>query len=172
MGKRRWKRPSKPNMDYLAQHGAVGMARTVPEGMPPGSDTANLSVMGYAPEVYYSGRSPLEAVSMGVPVGEEDVTLRMNLVTLSDEENFADKTMIDYSAGEIETQEAVELVALSGGAPRRRAYTAVSRHQLPPLSGTSRRADGHDPYAAARYHRKTRARPSAAGPLTARSCFR
>lgn len=101
---------SKPNMDYLAQHGAVGMARTVPEGMPPGSDTANLSVMGYAPEVYYSGRSPLEAVSMGVPVGEEDVTLRMNLVTLSAEENFADKTMIDYSAGEIETQEAVELV--------------------------------------------------------------
>ena len=55
----------KPHMDFLAQHGTVGMARTVPEGMPPGSDTANLSVMGYDPRIYYSGRSPLEAVSMG-----------------------------------------------------------------------------------------------------------
>lgn len=100
----------KPHMDYLAQHGAAGMAQTIPHGMPPGSDTANLSVMGYAPEIYYSGRSPLEAVSMGVPVNDDDVTFRMNLVTVSDEPCYADKTMLDYGAGEITTEEATELV--------------------------------------------------------------
>ena len=72
----------KPHMDWLAQHGEVGMARTVPEGMPPGSDTANLSVMGYDPRTCYSGRSPLEAVSMGIPLAEDDVTFRCNLGVL------------------------------------------------------------------------------------------
>ncbi|MDD7445353.1 MAG: cofactor-independent phosphoglycerate mutase [Clostridiales bacterium] len=101
---------NKPHMDEIARRGAVGMAQTVPHGMPPGSDTANLSVMGYAPEIYYSGRSPLEAVSMGVLVNDDDVTFRMNLVTMSDEPDYAAKTMIDYSAGEISTEEAAELV--------------------------------------------------------------
>lgn len=101
---------NKPHMDEIARCGAVGMAQTVPHGMPPGSDTANLSVMGYAPEIYYSGRSPLEAVSMGVPVNDDDVTFRMNLVTVSDEPDYAAKTMIDYSAGEISTEESTELV--------------------------------------------------------------
>ena len=100
----------KPNMDFLAQNGEVGMVKTVPEGMPPGSDTANLSVMGYNPEVYYSGRSPLEAVSMGIDLADTDVTFRCNLVTLSDEENLEDATMVDYSSGEITSAEAAILI--------------------------------------------------------------
>ena len=100
----------KPNMDYLSRHGAAGMVRTIPEGMPPGSDAANMSVMGYPPALYYTGRSPLEAVSMGIDMAADDVAMRCNLVCVSDEENYADKTMIDYSSGEIGTEEAVELL--------------------------------------------------------------
>ena len=100
----------KPNMDYFAQHGICGMAKTVPDGMKPGSDTANLSVMGYAPEKYYTGRSPLEAVSVGVELEDTDITFRANIVTLSDEENYDEKTMIDYSSDEISTQEAHILI--------------------------------------------------------------
>ena len=85
----------KPHMDFLAQHGTVGMARTVPEGMPPGSDTANLSVMGYDPRIYYSGRSPLEAVSMGLPHAADDVTVRCNLVNLSGEGAREVATMVE-----------------------------------------------------------------------------
>ena len=99
-----------PNMDFLAQNGAVGLAKTVPDGMSPGSDTANLSVMGYDPKIYYTGRSPLEAVSMGIDLSLSDVTYRCNLVTLSDTENYDDATMVDYSAGEISTEESTELV--------------------------------------------------------------
>ncbi len=99
-----------PNMDFLAKNGAVGLAKTVPDGMAPGSDTANLSVMGYDPKIYYTGRSPLEAVSMGIDLSLTDVTFRCNLVTLSDSENYEDATMIDYSAGEISTAESTELV--------------------------------------------------------------
>lgn len=99
-----------PNMDFLAQNGAVGLAKTVPDGMAPGSDTANLSVMGYDPKIYYTGRSPLEAVSMGIDLSLTDVTFRCNLVTLSDAENYEDATMVDYSAGEISTAESTELV--------------------------------------------------------------
>lgn len=101
----------KPHMDFLAQHGTVGMARTVPEGMPPGSDTANLSVMGYDPRIYYSGRSPLEAVSMGIPLAADDVTFRCNLVNLSEEGALEDATMVDYSSDEITTAESTELIA-------------------------------------------------------------
>ena len=101
---------AKPYMDFLAQHGAVGMARTIPEGMPPGSDAANMSVMGYPPAVYYTGRSPLEAVSLGVDMAADDVAIRCNLVCLSDEENYADKIMLDYSAGELETEDAAVLI--------------------------------------------------------------
>ena len=87
------------------------MARTVPEGMPPGSDTANLSVMGYDPRIYYSGRSPLEAVSMGIPLAADDVTFRCNLVNLSEEGALEDATMVDYSSDEITTAESTELIA-------------------------------------------------------------
>ena len=82
----------------------------MPDGFKPGSDVANLSVLGYDPHGCYTGRSPLEALSIGIDLADTDVTLRCNLVTLSDEANYADKTMLDYSAGEISTEEAAELV--------------------------------------------------------------
>lgn len=100
-----------PCMDRLAQNGLFGLVKTVPDGMKPGSDTANLSVFGYDPKRYYSGRSPLEAMSLGVPLGERDVTYRCNLVTLSEQAHLEGSTMLDYSAGEISTPEAAELVA-------------------------------------------------------------
>jgi len=100
----------KPNMDYMAQHGEMGLVKTVLDGMKPGSDVANLSVMGYDTTKCYSGRSPLEAASIGVKLKDNDITFRANLVTLSDEENYEDKTMLDYSAGEISTEEAAELI--------------------------------------------------------------
>lgn len=99
-----------PNMDFLAGQEQMGMIRTVPEGYPPGSDVANLSVLGYDPRKYYTGRSPLEAVSMGVELGPNDTAFRCNLVTLSGEENYADKIMVDYCAGEISSEESEKLI--------------------------------------------------------------
>ena len=101
---------NKPTIDSLANHAEIGLCQTVPEGFKPGSDVANLSVMGYDPHECYTGRSPLEAVSIGIDLKDTDVTLRCNLVTLSDEENYEDKRMLDYSAGEISTAEAKELI--------------------------------------------------------------
>jgi len=101
---------NKPNIDYMSMHGELGMVKTVQDGMKPGSDVANLSVMGYDTRKCYSGRSPLEAASIGVPLRDNDITFRCNIVTLSDEENYEDKTMLDYSSGEISTEEAAELV--------------------------------------------------------------
>ena len=100
----------KPHIDALAAHAEVGLCRTVPEGFKPGSDVANLSVMGYDPHECYTGRSPLEAVSIGIDLKDTDVTLRCNLVTLSDEEKYEDRRMLDYSAGEILTAEARQLI--------------------------------------------------------------
>lgn len=100
----------KPNIDRLAQLGEVGMVKTVPEGFPPGSDVANLAVFGYDPQKYYTGRSPLEAESIGVPLELTDTTFRANVVTLSDEEKYEDKTMVDYSSDEISTEEAHQLI--------------------------------------------------------------
>lgn len=100
----------KPNIDKLAMNGEIGMVKTIPEGIPPGSDAANLSVMGYDPRKYYTGRSPLEAVSMGVSLSETDLAFRCNLVTLSDEEDYNSKTMIDYSSDEISSAEAALLI--------------------------------------------------------------
>lgn len=100
----------KPNFDALGKKGEVGLVKTVADSLKPGSDVANLSVMGYEPEKCYTGRSPLEAVSIGVDLLDTDVTLRCNLVTLSDEENYDDKRMIDYSAGDISTADAAVLI--------------------------------------------------------------
>lgn len=100
-----------PNMDKFASCSHIGTVRTVPPGYPPGSDVANLAVMGYDPRQYYTGRSPLEAVSMGVDLAENDLALRCNLVTLSAEANYSDKTMLDYSAGEISSAESKQLMA-------------------------------------------------------------
>jgi 2,3-bisphosphoglycerate-independent phosphoglycerate mutase len=101
---------SKPVIDELARRGVVGMVKTIPDGVAPGSDSANLSILGYDPRVYSTGRSSLEAVSMGIELSENDVTFRCNLVTLSDESHYPEKTMLDYSAGEITTEEAKILV--------------------------------------------------------------
>jgi 2,3-bisphosphoglycerate-independent phosphoglycerate mutase len=97
-----------PHMDYMAQHGRVGLAHTVPDGLPPGSDVANLSVFGYDPRSCYTGRSPLEAISMGVSLGPDDVAFRMNLVTLKPQGSSI--YMQDFSAGHISSAEAAELV--------------------------------------------------------------
>ncbi len=100
-----------PQMDALAAAGEIGMVHTIPEGMSPGSDTANLSVLGYDPKIYYSGRSPLEALSIGVDMKPTDVSLRCNIVTLSEkEEDFEDKKILDHSSGEISTEEAAILI--------------------------------------------------------------
>lgn len=100
----------KPNIDRLAQYGQLGLVKTVPETLPPGSDVANLSVLGYEPEKYYTGRSPLEAASIGIDLRDTDVTFRTNLVTLSEAERYEDRVMVDYSSDEISTEEAHQLL--------------------------------------------------------------
>lgn len=109
-----------PNINSFADLGKLYLVKTVGDGLKPGSDVANLSVMGYDPYKYYTGRSPLEAASIGVELSETQTAFRANTVTLSDEENYEDKTMLDYSAGEITTAESRELIlavkeALFGG---------------------------------------------------------
>lgn len=100
-----------PCMDCLAAAGEIGTVHTIPDGMAPGSDTANLSVLGYDPKIYYSGRSPLEALSIGVDMKPTDVSLRCNLVTLTEEEErFEDKKILDHSSGEISTEDAAILL--------------------------------------------------------------
>jgi len=100
----------KPNLDKLAFTGTLGLVDTIPKGMPPGSDVANLSVLGYDPAAYYTGRAPLEAVSMGVELGPADVAFRCNLVTLSDDPGYENKTMVDYSSGEISSEKSGILI--------------------------------------------------------------
>lgn len=99
-----------PAFDKLAKRGEVGLFKSVPDGLKPGSDVANMSVLGFDAKKFYTGRSPLEAVSMGINLKDTDVTLRCNLVTLSDGEPFENKIMLDYSAGDISTEEAAELI--------------------------------------------------------------
>lgn len=99
-----------PTVRILEKNAKIGLVKTVPDGLYPGSDIANLSVMGYDPKIYHTGRSPLEALSIGVKMKDDDIAIRMNLVTLSDDKKFEDKTMIDYSGGEISTEESEELV--------------------------------------------------------------
>lgn len=99
-----------PTMDLLAGMGEMGMVQNVPEGMSPGSDVANLSVMGYNPKESYSGRSPLEALSIGIDMEPDDIVFRCNIVTLSDEGDYPEKIIVDHSSGEISTAEADELM--------------------------------------------------------------
>lgn len=100
-----------PNLDRLSKISEVGMVHTIPEGMKPGSDTANLSVMGYDPKKYYSGRSPLEALSIGVPMKDTDIAIRCNIVTISEENvPFEERTIIDHSASEISTEDCEVLL--------------------------------------------------------------
>lgn len=119
-GKTTLEAASTPVMDRLAADAEIGTASMVPEDMAPGSDTANLSVMGYDPKIYYTGRSPLEALSIGVDMADDDVSFRCNLVTLSGEEaSYGDRHMVDHSSSEISTEDAgVLLEALRQGLGR------------------------------------------------------
>ena len=100
-----------PAMDELAENAEIGLAHTIPEGMKPGSDTANLSVLGYDPKQYYTGRSPLEALSIGVDMKPDDIALRTNLITVSDgDEPYEEKTILDHSSSEISTEDAAILL--------------------------------------------------------------
>lgn len=125
---------NKPCMDSLAAKAEVGIVKTVAEGLKPGSDVANLSVLGYEPAVYYSGRSPLEAASIGIDLKDTDVTLRCNLVTLSDDEDYENKTILDYCADDISSEEAkilIEYIKEKLGNDVFRFYPGVSyRHCL------------------------------------------
>ncbi|MBQ8514294.1 MAG: cofactor-independent phosphoglycerate mutase [Ruminococcus sp.] len=129
-----------PNMDALARTATVGLVKTVQDGMKPGSDVANLSVLGYDPTVYYTGRSPLEAGSIGIDMKKTDVALRCNLVTVSDEPCYEDKTILDYCAGDISTEEArvlIEYIEEKLGCEEFRFYTGVAyRHCLIWNNGT------------------------------------
>jgi len=97
-----------PNMNLIAQKGRLGLVRTIPVGFTPGSDTANLSILGYNPKKYYTGRAPLEAAGIGLELGRDDVAFRCNLVTLSVKDGIT--CMDDFSAGHISTEEAKELI--------------------------------------------------------------
>lgn len=140
----------KPHIDALAKKAEVGLVRTVAPGMKPGSDVANMSVLGFDPTKYYTGRSPLEAASIGVDLKDTDVTLRTNLVTLSDEENYEDKTMVDYCAGDISTEEAAEImrdVQAHFGNSEFSFYPGVSyRHCLVWANGTTDLGDMTPPH--------------------------
>lgn len=99
-----------PILDELSKKSEIGLVHTIPEGMKPGSDTANLAVLGYNPQKYYTGRSPLEALSIGVDMKPTDIALRCNLVTVSEKEPYEEKTILDHSSGEISTEDAAALL--------------------------------------------------------------
>lgn len=130
-----------PYIDSLARKGRVGMVQTVPEGIAPGSDAANLSVMGYNPKIYLTGRSPLEAASIGIDMTPEDVSFRANIVTLDGEGDYEDLIMKDHSAGDISTEEADELIKACNEAfadDRIHFYTGTAyRHCLVVHNGTT-----------------------------------
>ena len=133
---------NKPCMDKLAKVSELGMVKTVDDSMSPGSDVANLAVLGYDAKKYYSGRSPLEAASIGIDLKDTDVTFRCNLVTLSDEENYEDKTILDYCADDISTEEArvlIEYVQENMGTEEFTFYSGVSyRHCLVWANGNAK----------------------------------
>jgi 2,3-bisphosphoglycerate-independent phosphoglycerate mutase len=132
-GKTPLQRAFTPNMDRLAREGLIGMVRTVPPGFHPGSDVANLSILGYDPRKFYSGRAPLEAASMGVELGQNDVAYRCNLVTLKFDKEKVRAVMEDYSGGHISTAEAHELITdINGqlGTDDIRFYPGVSYRHL------------------------------------------
>ena len=149
-----------PFMDALASRGELGMARTVKPGFPPGSDVANMTVLGIDPGRYYTGRAPIEATSIGVSLKEDDTAFRINLVNLAFAENGL--VMGDYSAGHISTGEARELIRPSRSSWPLPVHPGLSGGGIPPPHGDKRvrqtRPQGHAP---PRHHRrKHRAVPS------------
>ena len=123
-----------PVMDVLASKGTLGTVQNVPAGMAPGSDVANLSVLGYDPAANYSGRSPLEALSVGVAMDDDDVIFRSNLVTLTENQPYDQKIILDHSSGEISTADAdvlMDAIRAEFNSDRFRFYTGTSyRHIL------------------------------------------
>ena len=161
---------AKPNIDYLAANGRTGLAVTVPDGYPPGSDVANMSIFGYDPATYYTGRSPLEALSMGVTLQGADLAFRTNLITIgtadgtvgADGPALADAYIVDYSSGHISSEEAEQLIRTVEeklGTDRFKFYSGISyRHLLvaqdnygkaclftPPHDVTGQKASTHFP---------------------------
>ncbi len=131
-GKTVLQKANTPNMDYITKNGRAGLARTVPDGMPPGSDVANMSILGYDPKKYYSGRAPLEAASMEIPLNDGDVAFRCNLITITD------GIIADYSAGHITSEEAktlIEAVDSRIGTEKIRFYPGISYRHLMVASG-------------------------------------
>jgi len=125
-----------PMLDMLSKKSRLGLAQTIPEGMNPGSDTANLSVLGFDPKVYYSGRSPLEALNIGAPMGDGDIALRLNLVTISEEDgDFAGQRIIDHSSSEISTEDAAVLLE----AVKKELVSYLDEHGFAIYTGTSYR---------------------------------
>lgn len=141
---------NKPHMEALAKTAQVGLLKTVADGVKPGSDVANLSVMGYDPLVCYTGRSPLEAASIGIDLAPTDVSLRCNLVTLSDEADYRQKTMVDYCAGDISTEEARELIEAVKAAFNSDIYSFYAgvayRHCLVVKNGTTQLGEMTPPH--------------------------
>jgi 2,3-bisphosphoglycerate-independent phosphoglycerate mutase len=132
-GKTPLQKASIPNMDQLAQKGIIGKVRTIPKGMPAGSDVANLSILGYDPNKYYSGRAPLEAASMGIALAPDDVAYRCNVVTLEGKGAWNEHVMADYSAGHITSEEAhllISVVAGKLGSEDIRFYPGISYRHL------------------------------------------
>ncbi|MEJ2314057.1 MAG: cofactor-independent phosphoglycerate mutase, partial [Nitrospirota bacterium] len=138
-----------PNMDKLAREGLRGMVRTIPPSFPAGSDVANLSIMGYDPAKYYTGRAPFEAASMGVELGESDVAFRCNLVTLSFDKTKRRARMDDHSAGHISTEEArvlVEFLDRELGSDEIKFYPGVSYRHLVVLKNAEVGSDCTPPH--------------------------
>ena len=120
-----------PNMDFIAKNGTVGCVKTIPDGFPPGSDVSNLSILGYDPAKYYTGRAPLEAASIGVKLSPTDIAFRCNLVTLKPTDS--ELIMEDFSAGHISTEEARELISVLDkklGTEEIKFYPGVSYRHL------------------------------------------
>jgi 2,3-bisphosphoglycerate-independent phosphoglycerate mutase len=116
-----------PNMDYIARYGRMGRIKTIPDNMTPASDVANMSILGYNPKEYYSGRGPLEAANMGIDLAEGDVAFRCNLITV------AGDTLVDYSAGHITSKEAEGLINFIGeklGGDKFKFYPGISYRHL------------------------------------------
>ena len=139
----------KPVTDYLAAKSEIGLVSNVPEGIAPGSDAANMAILSFDPKVYSKGRSPLEAVSMGLQMNDRQVAFRCNVVTLSDEGEYEEKTIIDHSADEISTAEADELikaVEAELGNDLRHFYTGVSYRHCILLEGVPDNYDFTPPH--------------------------
>ena len=132
-GKTTLEQANTPAMDDLADKGILGMVQNVPKGMKPGSDVANLAVMGYDPLSCYSGRSPLEALSVGVEMEPTDIVFRCNIVTVSEEEPYAEKTIIDHSSSEIETAQTdilMDAIREAFNSPEIQFYTGTSYRNI------------------------------------------